>query len=866
MDVVVSDVCGPMHVESIGRKKYFVTFIDMSSGHCMVYFIRYKSEATQKAIEYIEYMKRQIGKAPKVLRTDRGLEYNNERMHRYLRKNGIKAEYTVGYAPEQNGMAERKNRTLVEACRTMITESGMSQRLWAEAIHTANDTFNRMIDKDLGVSPYEACFGKESKEKQFYQFGAEAYIKVPDEHRRKLEVKAIKVKFIGYSDESKGYRFIDGRNKVHISREVVFLETEKKNEENDSMEFSPNDLSQEDRTPSDKQLEEVKQLEDEKLENEKLEDEQLENEQLEDEDTSEGELFYDCSNEEPQQQELPRRSARENIGKRPSRFDDYELNYVAMASEFEPKTYEEAIECQNSSRWIKAMTEEIAAIEENDTWELVDLPRGRKAIGSKWVFKIKTGSATNSNEFKARLVAQGFSQKFGVDYDEVFAPVARSATMRLLLSVAGIRNLVVMQYDIKSAFLNGKLEEEIYIKQPLGFEKGTQVYKLKKSLYGLKQAAYVWNQTLHKSLVENGCTQGKVDKCLYVKREGDKECYILIHVDDIIIASTDETFQKQLMEEVGKNFKIKCLGNISYYLGIEVSKDGSDYYISQASYIDKIINESNLTEAKSSSYPVDKGYYKLNGRELESNEQYRKLIGMLLYLSTNTRPDISASVSILSQRVKNPRQCDLVELNRVIRYLKGTKNLKLRLSDKANEGSLKVYSDADWAEDTNDRKSNSGYISFVNGGTISWSSHKQGVVAKSSMESEYIALAEACQEAVWLKQVADDFCVGGINEAVNINTDSQSCMAAIKNQRYSNRTKHIDVQYHYTRDLVEKGRIKLSYCPTDKNTADILTKPLGGTKIAQLRGMTGLMEVNRSDREPVLTMTTSGGESHRVKD
>ena len=399
------------------------------------------------------------------------------------------------------------------------------------------------------------------------------------------------------------------------------------------------------------------------------------------------------------------------------------------------------------------MEEELNSIKENDTWELVDLPEGRQAIGSKWVYKIKYDQHGNEARFKARLVAQGYDQKFGTDYDEVFAPVVRPTTFRTLLSVSAHRDYKVQQYDIKTAFLNGKLDKDtcIYMKQPPGFEVGTKVCKLKKSLYGLKQAAKSWNDEINRVLLLCGCVQSNIDPCLYSVRRNDQIGYVLVYVDDLIIAGENDDVIDFVAGKIGGEFMIKSLGTVQRYLGIDVLKDvNGNYMISQSGYIQKIIEEADLVDAKVSSIPLDPGYEKLNCEEKVSEYEYRKLIGMLLYVSVNSRPDISASVSILSQKMSSPTKVDMNEVKRVIRYLKGTIHYKLQVSDVQKDLYLEAYSDANWAECRNDRKSNSGYLCFL-GGTISWSCRKQNSVSLSSTEAEYIALAETCQKLYGLE-------------------------------------------------------------------------------------------------------------------
>ena len=546
------------------------------------------------------------------------------------------------------------------------------------------------------------------------------------------------MKFVGYDESSKGYRLVDSNNKIYISRDVRFLETKSLLNRNKTEQNINNELD------------------------------------VYFSDSYEGEeYFFNAENDEEEENlvdeenlllnEPTRRSPRDNFGVLPDKYKSnnfllYHVKHNNITTIMdEPKTFNQATHSISSDEWLQAMREVLNSIHENRTWELTDLPHDRKAIGSKWVFKRKTNENGETVRHKARLVAQGFSQKFGIDYDEVFAPVARSTTMRMLLSVAGVRGYKVRQYDVKTEFLNGILDEEIYLKQPQGFQEGNKVYKLKKGLYGLKQAARVWNQTLHESLIRNAFKQSETDKCLYIYCENDQLIFVLIHVDDILVTSNNEHLMQKLLFNVGKDFELKDLGNVKHYLGIDVQQDEKgNFMISQSNYIDKIVESARLNDAKLTKFPLDTGYYKLTGELLPSNEEYRKLIGMLLYLTTNSRPDIAASVSILSQKVTKPRDIDWNEVKRIIRYIKGTRDLKLYLSSEKCSENVFAFSDANWAEDREDRKSNSGYYCSINGGAISWSCTKQNVIAMSSTEAEYVALSETCKEVSWIKRIAQE--------------------------------------------------------------------------------------------------------------
>ena len=541
-----------------------------------------------------------------------------------------------------------------------------------------------------------------------------------------------------------------------------------------------------------------------------------------------------------------RHSDRSNKGVPPSRFTAG-LSSVLQKEE-EPKNFKEAMQSLNKSEWQSAVEEEMKSLKKNGTWKLIDPPQEGRIIGCKWVFKLKKTAEGAVSKYKARLVAQGFSQKFGIDYEEVFAPVVRQTTFRTLLAIAGKRKMFIYHYDVKTAFLNGDLKETILMKQPEGFEvlgKEHMVCQFNKSLYGLKQAAKAWNEKLHKTLLKHGFVQGQADPCLYTKFTEQRKIFLISYVDDLIMASKSEEEILQTGEDLGRCFSLINLGRLHHYLGIQIDQSEEGIFsISQPQYIDEVLKSVGLSDAKISKIPVDTGYVKSRKDEepMEDNNSYRKLIGKLLYIAVNTRPDISDSVSILSQHNVGATESDWNEAKRIILYLKGTRELKLKLrnSKNSNEELLIGYADADWAANRKGRKSNSGYLFKFQGAAISWASRKQDCVALSSTEAEYIALAEARKEAIWLKELLGDYGKDQLGP-ITILEDNQGCLKIIENKKFSNRTKHISTKFHYARDLKKRGLLEFRYCPTEFMVADMLTKPLNHIKLSVYRKECGLI-------------------------
>ena len=439
-------------------------------------------------------------------------------------------------------------------------------------------------------------------------------------------------------------------------------------------------------------------------------------------------------------------------------------------------------------------------------------------------------------KYKARLVAQGFTQAYGIDYDETFAAVATSATFRALLAKASKDNLKIKQFDVASAFLNGHLNEDIYMKTPPGFEEGDFVLKLNKSLYGLKQAAKVWFDTLSKALLEIGFKQSHSDKCLYIFKSEEGICYLMCHVDDLLFVGTSNSIIDKLSTLLGTHFEIKDLGQIKHFLGIDVIKENGVYSICQQAYIEKIAESFELSDIKPQTIPMNVSYYKLDHNKLlPNNTEYRRLLGMLLYVATSSRPDIAAPVNILAQKTVNPSEWDFSELKHILAFLLKTKSHRLSMfSSEFKDIPLTAYSDANWAEDRETRKSLSGILCLVHGGAVVWTSRKQTRVSQSSTESEYYAVGDAIKELIWLKQLLMDIDID-TSRTTTLNCDNQSCIKLITNDKLSRRSKYFDTSYKFIKEAVENKIVELSYVPTEHNIADILTKPLNKNRLDYLR-------------------------------
>ncbi|KAE8706056.1 Detected protein of unknown function [Hibiscus syriacus] len=752
LELIHTDVCGPIKPSSLGNSNCFLLFIDDFSRKTWVYFLKQKSEVFEVFKKFKAVVERESGRKIKAMRSDRGGEFTSKDFQEFCEANGIRRPMTVPRSPQQNDVAERKNRTILDMARSMLKSKKLPKEFWAEAVSCAVYLSNRSPTRsEWGKTPQEAWSGRKPDDFNFFTQFEE------DEQTMREQL-----------DESQ--------------QELATPPT------------SPTSTTQGDSSPS------------------------------------------SSSSGSQSERVVQRTRSLRDLYEVTERQDN--LTLFCLFADCEPVSFQEAVQ---EKKWRDAMDEEIKAIEKNDTWELTSLPKGHKAIGVKWVYKTKQNAKGEIERHKARLVAKGYSQKAGIDYDEVFAPVARLETIRLIISLEAQNKWKIQQMDVKSAFLNGVLEEELYIQQPSGYEvKGHEdkVLKLKKALYGLKQAPRAWNSRIDKYFQENGFNKCPYEHALYIKIKDGDILIVCLYVDDLIFTGSNPSMFNEFKDVMMKEFEMTDTGLMAYYLGIEVKQQNDGIFISQESYAKEILKKFKMENYKPISTPAEYGIKMTKHEEGESVDPtfFKSLVGSLRYL-TCTRPDILHAVGLVSRYMESPTTTHFKAAKRILRYLKGTIDFGLFYSV-SNDYKLVGYSDSDWGGDIDNRRSTTGFVFFMGDIAFTWMSKKQPIVTLSTCEAEYVAATSCVCHAIWLRNLLKE--IGLIQEEpTKVCVDNKSAIALAKNPVFHDRSKHIDIRYHYIRECVARKDVEVEYVKLQDQVADIFTKPLTSEDFLRLRNLLG---------------------------
>ncbi|PKU78410.1 Retrovirus-related Pol polyprotein from transposon TNT 1-94 [Dendrobium catenatum] len=833
-EIIHSDVWGPAPTPSLNGFRYYIIFTDDFSRFSWIYFMNAKQETYSHFKHLCNMLHTQFNSTPKSLQTDGGGEFMSNTFTAYLQDNGIHHKISCPHTPEQNGVAERKHRHVIELTRTLLHASNMPNEFWSDAVATAIHLINRIPNKHTSnISPYQILHSKTPSYSHLRTFGCLCYPWLRPYTDNKLSLRSPDCVFIGYSPTYKGYKCYNLQtHKIHLSRHVVFWEHEFPFKTTGSQPNSPQasnippsllvptshtscilttpqtGVNQYINTPAATQ--DISPT--------------LATEAIR---TSTTTTIAPAQESRPQHP-MQTRSKSGIIKPNPL----YSL-YSNTGQTSNPVTYNQA---RHSPHWQEAMKAEFDALQKQHTWTLVPPPPNKPILGCKWTFKTKVLPSGKIERHKARLVALGYNQKYGENYTETFSPVAKMTTIRVLLTVALNRNWPILQLDVSNAFLHGDLPDEVFMRQPQGFIDPlfpNSVCKLNKSLYGLKQAPRQWFQKLTDFLQTKGFRFSRSDPSLLIFTKEQITLFFLIYVDDLLVTGNDQHTIQLLLNDLKAIFALKQLGEISLCLGIQIQKTNNGYFLSQAHYGRKLLHDAGLTDCKLSPTPISTSSTDCptDSQPFSDPSLYRRLAGSLQYLSI-TRPDIAFATNKVCQYMQKPSTKDFTALQRILRYIRGTIEYGLPLTTGSLQ--LRTYTDANWASDHLDRKSTSGFCSFLGSNLISWTVKKQVTVAKSSTEAEYRSLSAATSEVLWLRRVLAELNIEQ-SAPTPIHCDNILAIALAKNPVFHARTKHIEIDYHFIRQHLNNGAITLQHIPSKDQVADILTKAFTTARFRELR-------------------------------
>jgi len=865
LELVHTDVLGPME-KSVGGATYAVMFTDDATRWRMVYFMRAKSETLTMLKRYIQdmgvLMKGKKLKELRGLRSDNGGEYTGDDFKAFCKKRGIQQSFTGPYTPEENGVAERSWRTVVATARCMREQAGLPKRFWAEAVNTAVYITNRMPTAVLGGStPHRALFGKDDSLDHLKPFGCLSFVQYYPHERKKMDPKAWRGYFMGYDETNKRcYRIYDPTAKKLVrSVHATFDESTFPAK---AAQVIVEDMQRVGAGPSTEiKVEYIKAIAEavQKLNSSESGSSSDSGKGGAQPTSSVGATGWKWTDEVNSRSSGPGRTLRSGRVLDPSSdgggadsstgggSSETHCAYTAFAFgcgadlSGDPATYEEAMRSPDAELWKAAIKEEYEALINTGTWVLVELPPGANVIGSKWVFKTKRDETGRVVRYKARFVAQGFSQVAGQDYFDIYAPVAKLSSIRIILALAAALDWELENMDVDTAFLQSVVEELIFVRQPKGYVKlgrnGRElVCRVLKSLYGLKQSPRNWNKVIDEWLRGFGFEPSKVDPCVYIYRRGGVLIIIVLYVDDLIIAGNNRGAINAFKSAISKRFKMKDLGALKWILGMEVRRDRERRMleISQTAYIERMLEKFGMSDANPVGTPAE-GHL-MRDPEGAPSTDYMSMVGSLLYAAMVTRLDMAFGVQRLGRHLQSAGPEHFVAVKRAMRYLVGTTSLGIRYTGTGGASDIipVCFCDADYGEDRDTRRSTTAYVVMLAGGAVSWASRLQPTVALSSTEAEYMATCAAVQEIMCLRQFFADIGFGQKN-ATTIYQDNQACIALSSNPIYHKRTKHIDIRYHYIREKVEDGEVVLVHVPSERQLADLLTKPLPRVRLAMLR-------------------------------
>ncbi|KAE9052152.1 Retrovirus-related Pol polyprotein from transposon TNT 1-94 [Phytophthora rubi] len=790
-EIYHGDLAGPFRA-SYHRNKYYYAL--KWKGHTTVYFLKAKEEAATCFRHYMNIVNRRFSKLDgiKVYRSDNGGEFTAGDFQLVCDDEGITTEMSEPDVHHQNGVIERTHRTIADSARALMLQAIIPHYLWEYAVRSAVYSRNRVLSRsDPTKTPFEKFWGRKPDLKLIKTFGQRCVVLISPEKRStayKFRPKGRTGIFIGSDPQRKGFFvYVTGHgNQVIHSRSVVFLEPPKANP---PTEYSdPNDdpflVVSDDDTDIEENDDVAGDLEHPRRGLRVADETRLASNAVRD---SVGPALT------PEQVAALNGFETHTHLRRSERVANRSLGLVLSAAHVtlrevirEPLNLREAKASTEWLLWERAIREEIEALRANDTFDLVEPPIGAHIIGSTIVFRVKLGENGEVERLKARICAQGFTQEFLKDYFETYAPVAKLNSIRVFLALATQKGMRVRQGDVPTAYVKAGLSEVLYVRQPRGFEEASRshVWRLKNALYGLKQAGREWNQELNNFLIEYGLRPTREDSCVYT--HPTNELIVLIYVDDILIGYNDEQVLMHLMQALQSKYQIKDLGDVRWFLGIRINMDTTRGIttLDQTQFASEVLRRFGMDDCRPRKTPLDQGtilYKRAHDEEEDQEDPYRQAVGALLYLARVTRPDIAFAVNQVAAHASSPAKSHWTAVKNILRYIEGTKNMGLIYRRNESAVPVRVYTDADWVNNEEDRRSVSGVLVQVFGNSVSWQTKRQRLVSKSSTIAEYIAADDGVEEALWTRMLLQILMKTQALDAIPAMIDNKSTIQRLLN-------------------------------------------------------------------------------------
>lgn len=916
-EIVHIDLWGPARVDSIGGSRYILTCYDDYSHRIQLYYLKSKNEALPFFRQYLALVENQCSTTVKLVRSDNGGEFTSRQFVELLQERGIVAAPIPPAAHAQNGRVERVHLTILNLVRTVLIDSGLSSSFWSEAANYAAYVRNRVPKAGTMSTPQELWTGRPCTLTQLRPFGSLVYVR-DHVNTNKLAPRYFKAMLMGYRAYSEStIRWYDPIRKLfNYSRDYLFeplsregvpkaltippLTTTPEPATVPNIPLSviaPVPVSRDITAPSPSSELDVYPSHTTETDDAPLASDQSDNE-VEDSGSdlpippppaTKSRFFeYELTSgprgeslalkggrsstfDETGRRILPPRNAK--ISKNtttavasPAIAETYIVAlsavsastlvaYALLATDC-PTTYRQARQSADWPAWRIAMDEELAKMIKYEVWEVVPRTAGMRVLKARWVFTRKIDGDTGLEAaFRARWVAKGFTQIQGLDFNEVFASVAHKDTVRIFLSLVNYHKLFCDQVDIKAAFLNGDLQETIYMEPAEGSSTpSTHVYRLRKSLYGLKQSPRCFNDKLDGWLCSQGFVPASADPCLYTLHRGAVFMMLTVHVDDQLIASNDRSALDAFKKTLNDKFPCTDHGAVNYFLGFNVIRDVDvrRLTISQEHYIEHLLERFDMSNSNPSKTPLPSNF-KANVATDQEHEAakhlpYPTIVGSILYAATISRPDLAFAASLLARFISKWSEEHFKAAKHLLRYIRGTSDLCLTFDAEASERVVHGFTDADWGGCADTRRSTTGYLFKVWGGLVAWKSKRQPTVALSTMEAELMAGCDATKQAIWLRQILQDLRLP-LDGPIRIFGDNQGAIASSSNPGQHDRSKHIGIRGNFVRERVKDGTVAFQYVSTNDNTADLLTKSLDVSKTDQFSKAMGLTRQHLDSRD-----------------